>query len=447
MQRILSYASLLFAILFSFTNPKVQNSFESAFGLEGNLNYYESQFKSILQAPSSDDSSWQRVSNEKLKETLQFLVDQQNSNYDRIRTWSGTYEQVQSARIPQPLAEIKPIVEQNNGSIPSSSVREDVYRFFRDFKADKTFFAFDCKNELFCNDSGTVLEGETNIGQGSLEGIITSKENITFWRDLNYGYPSAIATPSSPSVKMCQIEPANSLPLSDVSSYLDPRAFFCPIVEPQSKRWREIEDIVLPHLKEGSGKTEVGTPVELYEKESDGIVWFWLNIGGSAILNEYAFSSDSGYNIIHHAVIDDGKIVNSINLEYAKVNEVYVPSAMLLQYTTRSAQTDEVSKPNNFRYLKLVDAKINESIPSKQFTLDALDLDEDVLIQNTIDETYYHYIDGKLVPFVKFGSSELIIPKTPVWRSPVRMIALGLGVLLIIVAVIFKTRRKQVETT
>ena len=444
--------SLLVAILISFLLLSVQR-LHICVGIEVNQSFYESQFNSIPQDPSSGDSSWQKVPNERLPERLQFLVDQQNGNYERIRTWSGIYEQVRSIKLSPPSeTEYKPVIKDDTEKVTSlsSTLLEDVYRFFRDSRGNKTYFSFDLKKETVYDKKGTVLRGENNIGQSNLVGIITPNENITYARDVNYSTPAVISTPTTASIKMCSILPPKTLQLSDCGTYLDPRAFFCPIVEPQTKRWTELEDFILPNLNGENGEEARSfqlDAIELYEKESNGVTWFWLNVGKSNVKNQYVFSSDSGFNIVYQALIDNDKTINTINLEYQKKNDVYIPRVMFLRYTTRRNQEDDVTEPNNFRFLKLIDAKINEKIPSKQFTLDALDLDEDVLIQNAIDETYYHYKDGRLVPFVKFDSPELITPRTEIWRSPVRMIALGLGIMLIILAVVFKTRHKQVETT
>ncbi len=422
-------------------------------GVANSMSYYAGQLKAIPEAPTAEDATWRRVPNEKLQETLQFLVEQQNANYKRIQSWSGTYQRAVGAPIsprPQEIKAFMPIPEEKE---PRSYVQKDEYYAFCDLNANKTYGKSEKQEEIVYNSSSNeIIQPESgSVGSSNLEFITTSKENVVFYHDANYAPPPPLDSPTSKAVKMCQIQSPNSLYTGVHSSCFDPRSFFLDSVEPPVKRWNILEQYLLPTLmgKEGEEKkAELIKELELYEKETDGDKWYWLNYGLTGSANfKYAFNRSSGFNIVYKVTVLNGKPEDSINLEYVKVNDVYIPSSLLLRHKTRFQQTDSVDEFNSFRYLKLVDAQINPEIPKEQFTLAALELNDEVLIQNTIDETYYHYRDGKLVPFVKFGSSELIVPTEPVWRSPTRLIALGLGVFLVVLAVVFKTRRKRSEAS
>ena len=146
-------------------------------------------------------------------------------------------------------------------------------------------------------------------------------------------------------------------------------------------------------------------------------------------------------------------------LEYAKVDDVYIPSKLLWAFPEfrgeQNDSTDEILC--NYLYCEMIDARVNQKIPGDQFTLKALGLGDSVMIYNRITNTFSRYEeeDGEGVPFAKFNPNALknpgvktapierIVPARPFWRSPARLIAFALGVVLILFGVYAKFRRKK----
>ena len=164
----------------------------------------------------------------------------------------------------------------------------------------------------------------------------------------------------------------------------------------------------------------------------------------------FYFSSESGYNMILSIFTFHG-IEKTVNrFEYSKIDEVFIPIKFFIKHANSLDPTDDSKR--YFRYLELIKSSVNPSIPDSQFTIDALQLDDDAIILDMTEGNYYEYEKGKeyTVPIAKVdelsNGASTNAHSTPLWRSPIRVTALCLGLCLLVFGVIYKVRRKRASS-
>ena len=82
--------------------------------------------------------------------------------------------------------------------------------------------------------------------------------------------------------------------------------------------------------------------------------------------------------------------------------------------------------------------------------MDALGLEDDVVLYDKAEGNYYAYAQGEKSPkpIARFDDlpNTFRAPNrisTPLWSSPVRMTAFSLGIALLVIGVIYKSRRRR----
>ena len=449
-RRLASIISILFVSSFILLIAFFPFTLNAEEALDSNLDDYVAKFAPV---PPIDSDVWHKVPEDELVPKLQFLVDRLRLNYDGLETWSGSYD-VYSQRWPTAPPENPNNNEpkKDPATINDCVTLHHVCDFWVDKKNDKLFVDKRQIEATYLNASGKEIENPSSRYISDITAIISNDELITY----EYGEGSDQIRPELKGDldgrigKICKVDFLKnaSYGIGLSGDVFDPRYFF--ISRPDEYRWYEISDSIIPRL---SGKKKLPAKVKasttLLEGKIDDVEWFYLiyevenEIVHQGLRKEYVFNSESGYNLVSFHVFDmnnpDNLGLNAGHLaNYVKIDDVYVPD----QWLEVSSSIEE--RPRNFRYFKLNDCEMNKSIPKERFTIDSLELDDDVVVMNQKDSTLYEYKPDKgLVPHAEFGSDVRIVPTTPLWRSPLRLTAFVVGVALIIGGLAFKIRKKR----
>ena len=393
--------------------------------------------------PDKNSDVWREVPREEWIAKLQFLVDQGKSNYQRIRTWSGTYDVHKKHYLDPPRKHNGKHTEEDAKSV---KVQES-YSFFCNLIKNECFMNKFVMKTKYHNPSGKPLETSSVRLAGNFSAVLTSKEAILY----EYGQDSDQIRPELKGElegrigKICTIkspEDAIEVDIGMISSVFDPRYFFLDSLTDNRGTWANIENAMLPWLQ-GKGtekyKAKAENGITLLEANVDDVVWYYLIYKDNEFntRSERVYNSKSNYNLVYCAGFSNGKYAERY-VNYVKIDNIYIPDKWMLIYDSHFEGN------RNLRYFKLVDCQLNQPIPDSQFTMEALSLPDDVVVMNDTNSTLYEYTpEKKLSPISKYWSAERIIPMEPLWRSPVRLTAVAVGIALLIGGVIYKFRKRR----
>ncbi|MBQ9370565.1 MAG: hypothetical protein IJU03_00065 [Thermoguttaceae bacterium] len=412
--------------------------------------------------PDASDQRWREVPSEQFVEKLQFFLDRQNENYNKIKTWSGRYFISRrsyfeaSPQIVEQLRSVETVKSHYN-------VSSDVYTFYQDVKKEKLFFSRELKDQERFTPDGAPFESEWIRTRTNVRAVFTPEEADVFYYDEERRIPEPFQDQFPEGVaKFCTINDPSTTQFSPIGEFFNPQFLF-GLLALNHTRWEGFGTVYIPILSGEKGeerKNEFTSKVKIFECEIDGVEWVRIERDFGDVVERYVLNGAVGYNIVFTGQNKVGQEARSPTmLEYAKVDDVYIPSKLLWAFPEfrgeQNDSTDEILC--NYLYCEMIDARVNQKIPGDQFTLKALGLGDSVMIYNRITNTFSRYEeeDGEGVPFAKFNPNALknpgvktapierIVPARPFWRSPARLIAFALGVVLILFGVYAKFRRKK----
>ena len=105
-----------------------------------------------------------------------------------------------------------------------------------------------------------------------------------------------------------------------------------------------------------------------------------------------------------------------------------------------------LDKGESFRYFKHIESVLNETIPSDQFALQALGIEDGAVVLDKAKEVSYEYVNGQLKPIAKFGATESYAGDYSFWRSPARIVAFVVGAALIAFGVVRRFRKRSAQS-
>ncbi|MBQ9371162.1 MAG: hypothetical protein IJU03_03130 [Thermoguttaceae bacterium] len=409
--------------------------------------------------PDAADPCWKDVPDEQILEKLQFLVDQQNNNFKKIKTWNGRYNLT-----TRTYAFGNPELDETF-NVPAderefTGLFHEVYAFYQDVAKDKLFIARDLVENTLSTFDGKPFKSE-RYGYGimtNLKAVFMPKEMLHFERDLNFAMPEGFEEFGSVG-QICYIEDPAKWRFSPIGTFFNPKYFFLTDFNAKSSfsHWDLLERILIPAASGSRGeeeKTKTLATLKFQEAEIDGVEWYRVERSASyetlgTLSDVVVLNSAAGYNVVYRGQLTNGQTTGiSDALEYVKIDDVYVPSKLLMTFNPGQSQYDSSAEIKTwFCYYELIDARVNQKIPSDQFTIKALELDDHTLINNQLTKTYYVYDKekGEMIPYSKIGSAERLVPRTPFWRSPARLVFFLIGVALILFGVAVKFKKKSAD--
>ena len=430
---------------------------------EHNLQQYESEFRL---APD-DDSRWQIVQIEDWEKTVRLLAGSANSNLERLSSWNASYNLVTGSDLTR-LAKSSSVANKYGYIFPSYVVSKQKYSFYRDNENDSSYISlvrqgdlsfFDSLYEKYDYDNQNSNESVPMVSvKSNLKAIITPDRLLLYEYDHDSYRPEGLTKLGYEEFgKKCVVLPSNSREIGHSGTIFDPQFFFYQQVNKKYKyKYWDFVDRVFPLLFQAYlDKTDdtIKQRIIIHKCTVDGIEWVRIKYtpkNEENPIKTYYFNSESNYNLVAYRSILDEVPLSVIMFEYTEIDGVLIPKRFLYEYSNLLDYKEGGKK--GFRYFDLINAEVNKPIPEEQFIMDALGLDDDAVVYDKTEGNYYAYEKGKKIskPIARFddlpNGIKTRAASTPLWRSPIRMTALCLGVCLLVFGVIYKVRRKRASS-
>ena len=428
--RLILYSAIVVALpIFSVALPAVCRAEET---VARNVEDYIKLFPKI---PASDDPRWKLVPKEEMIENLQFLVDRQNANYEKIKTWSGKYDQIRKHDFAPPPEDMS--LPYNNPA--AYAITKNLFTFACDLEKDRCFMRMDRVYEQYYDKNDAKIEPGMTRVWSNVASVLTSDVyyQFDFGQDQMRGELEG-AMPQRVG-KVCVSMPAKEQrDVSILGTLFDPRLFFYD-KDRNQHNWYSLEDEYLPQLKgEKEKKFQARTlkRLAIWRGEFDGVDWrrvgYFDDDKTTELHDEFVFNGDANYNMVLRATYFRGETIMKYYAQYASDAGIFFPEKFLIEY----------GKEKLFRFLELKESEFNRKIPKDKFTLKELGVDENVVVLDHEKQTSYKYNKGKLSKIAEYGSAE-IANEDSFWRSPSRIVAVVLGTALIAVGLAARFRRRS----
>jgi RNA polymerase sigma factor (sigma-70 family) len=282
------------------------------------------------------DLKWTAVSPDRRLETIEFIAAQTRANYERIKTWKGTYSykirnRLNGNQLPPrfknglPLQNPGPLMQQTDGrtDFAIDMASGDIYR-------DKRTSAI-----TFFKPGTNEVEDVPGVGANDFRSILTKDDYINFRPDEQATYVYLAHLPEANNKRIARRYTDNRMRMEMRQfDLIDPRDFFGP--DTLSKPWMFLE-FVAKALRGKSGDKDRRLAEEgLHLAQADGPDGRWYchqlqfdsGHGPSAWVTAF-WSPRAGFNPVAYVSADDkpdGKLYSKVEREWMAINGSYVPS-------------------------------------------------------------------------------------------------------------------------
>ena len=418
--------AFLLTLIFNFGNNSSRAYSETPIiPMEKDAETYEAK---IVDVPPADDPRWVLVPKEEMANHIQLLVDHQNSNYERIRTWSGSYYRIHRNDCTSTSGQ---------SSSTAYALLEDLFTFACNVAEDKSFLRCERLCEQYYDKRGAETEPDNINFMSNVCGVLTKDQFIMYEFDTDQIRGELEGVMPGRIGKVCVSMPAEEQGfVTRIGTLFDPRFFFYTVLDDKYKVWSNLERAFAPWLR-GESTEELRQRafdrLSVWRGDFEGVVWYrvvYFEEDGT-LRDEYVFNSACNFNMVFASECDYGVPFVKWAARFTFVNDVYIPEEYLII----------LDKGEYFRYFKLIDSVINEKISDDQFTLKAMGLDDDVVVLDNSTSTSYKYDNGRLKPIAKYGATETSRFGS-FWSSPLRIASAVWGLALISYAVARRFRRR-----
>jgi hypothetical protein len=324
---------------------------------------------------------------------LKMLSLQTKANYDKIRTWAGSYSYREQWRLVGDEfktlcneAKISPSANQ----LPVISVSCVTARFAVDFAKDSLFSAFEADRPAEVRLQTGELIKVPNVIATKVMSISTPEHYLNFMPNVNH-----MALPDYPKVaindgvgRMAFREPSRNGKMMPWGTIFDPRFLFSFEVT-LVHAWLDnfcvfTANATLDQRKELDNSLDV-------KEEHSGDNSIYTIVFGRSEEKELTFDGKVGFNLVKFVAKDRSNRRHrwEETWEYQKVDDVYIPAnVQFVEY--KSAVLD--------RTVVLRECSINKPIAPTVFTYDQFGLKNGERVLDKIEGALFVYHDGKLIP-------------------------------------------------
>jgi hypothetical protein len=367
--------------------------------------------------------SWSEVDAAKGVAILDMMATQSRTNYEKIRTWLGTYT-VQSVLLMR-KEEIPGKPDMPGGVFLSAEFDVD---FVADMATSRIFRSTESHTfNWISRENGSRLDIPSKESYGE-RSLVTREHYVRF--DPNNVISSLDVLPDHPDAQNKRIGYVDVKELADRQNgqdLLDPRSFYGNSFGRMF--WEYFEGY----------KSEVSSPevtARVFESDGPGGKWYRIcrpynDVKYGKTFAIFIVSPESGFNPVRYisAVdIDGAKPQQERRLAWTKCDEIYVPQTAGM-FIYEDPGSDKVTY---HRQAILKQCKLNEELASDQFEYRALGMkDGDVLVDN-IKKVVYMIRDGKAKDLGAFGDKYASVEKWTWGRKEVAIASMALALLLLV---------------
>jgi RNA polymerase sigma factor (sigma-70 family) len=283
-----------------------------------------------------DDLKWTVVSPDRRLETIDFIAARTKANYERIKTWKGTYSykirnRLNGNQLPPrfknglPVQNPGPLIQQTDGRT-DFAIDMASGNIYRDKRTSAITFFKPGTNEV---------EDVPGFVANDFRSILTKDDYINFLQDEHVTYAYLAHLPEANNKRIARRYTDNRMRMEMRQfDLIDPRDFFGP--DTLSKPWTFLE-FVAKALRGKSGDKDRRLAEEGFHlAQADGPDGRWYchqlqydsGHGPSAWVTAF-WSPRAGFNPVAYVSADDkpdGKLYSKVEREWMAINGIYVPS-------------------------------------------------------------------------------------------------------------------------
>jgi hypothetical protein len=283
-----------------------------------------------------DDLKWTDISPNRRLETIDFLAARTRANYERIKTWRGTYSYKMENRLngnqlpPRfknglPIQNPGPLIQRIAGRI-DFAIDMASGKIYRDKRTSDITFVKPGTNEV---------EDVPGVGANDLRSILTKDEYIYFPPDERATYAYLAHLPEASNKRMARRVTGDRMRTEiRLFDLIDPRDFFG--LDTYNKPWTLLE-LVAETLRGEKGDDRRRMAEERFNlavADSPDGRWychqqqFDSGPGPSAWVTAF-WSPRAGFNPVAYVFADDkpdGKLMTKLEWEWNAIDGIHVPS-------------------------------------------------------------------------------------------------------------------------
>ncbi|QEH37761.1 ECF RNA polymerase sigma factor SigW [Aquisphaera giovannonii] len=354
--------------------------------------------------------AWAEVAPDEMQGILQRLAEQSRGNYEKIRTWKGSYAVVVRKYLDENfVSQLPPAARGGKHRGPLIQEFDRTLAFAFDPAADSLYRDLETSRMRFLvpgtHDEVTI----PNVGARDHRSILTPTTYLDF--DPKERATSSFLPdhPDAQNKRMAKRFPEREARMRE-GGEPDPRDFFK--TDPGNTIWSEPE-LYAQALKGLQGAESLKTVAErlrLLRAAGPGGTWYcgsmsFGNPGEASLTATTVWSPQAGYNPVSHVRTsgkEDGTPESKIEWGWKRIGDVYVPESM----NATSYRPDGVLSRGLEARLK--DCAVNRPLDPHQFDERGLGLEDGDLILDHNERVAYIMKGGKPVRLAAFGERSIL---------------------------------------
>ncbi len=408
-----------------------------AFSFDGSERAGSSEFG--IGAPKD----WEAVRGAERISVLDAIADQLQGNYEKLRTWKGTY------RIHQRQAKDAAFVQSvaPGANLPPGLWQDFrfVLRFAIDMHSGAIYRSKETTEWKWVRDGSNETVTVPNTGPSDERSIVSGEQQYLHFNP-KIVWPGFYDTLGRPEATNRHAAFRDDLALAArqvMGDLIDPRAFFGTS---ERTRFDDQIRVLVRALKGGmgeEGKKRFDAGFTIHKAVTRDGAWYRVastqeaQAGGPAMSMTTIFSPAAGMNAVSHTFgVDkaDAPPWTSVQLEWKLINGIYVPAKV------RGRQcAPQSGKLSWSRDAELQECEVNSPLEETQFTCAGLGMRDGDLVRDNIAKATYVLEKEKLKKLADFGEG-IAVTGLRRWAFPVGW-RFTIGLLLLLLLFVFVARR------
>lgn len=395
-------------------------------------------------------TDWDVLSSSVTVDVLRALADQTRGNYEKIRTWKGSYDVRLYQHLPREV-----IVSELDAHIGDvRTLRQEfeyVLEFAVDSSTDRLFWNKKTREMQFFKAGSNEIVTVADVASPDGRYVSTPEYYLEFSPDERW--PSFSFLPEHPEAqgKRAAFRRPGEVAEDRSGDLFDPRDFFG--FSRVQKFWEELE-LCRAALSGEAGadqKALAQQRVAVYGSDSSRGTWYRLVIQLDAPVKDGRFyfttiwSPLVGYNPVRSTVTEDpvgDRPRTWVQWEWKQVDNVYVPA-----FYRQTTWLEEADTPQTEKELTLRECSPNAALPPEQFNYSGLGMQDGDLVVDKIEKVVYIMEDGDPQELASFGEKYVPPAVTGKGVSGAQWWLVAGNIVVFITLLVFFLWRRQRRTT
>lgn len=390
--------------------------------------------------------SWTQVDQSRRPEILELLLTQTKGNFEKIRTWQGSY----SFQVMQYLSPAF-VADSFSNRLPTDqniALRQELtfdLGFAIDVTGNRLFLKRTSQPIRYLQVSSDMEVVIPGTSLSNMNSVVTEEQYLYVYPDQKATYAVLPDHPEARRKRAAHKVPREQAEGNERGDVQDPRNFFRGMND--KFVWGNL-DAFLSALRDPKGHPNKSAEGMVIDQADDGgQFWYRLrnpleNADGSTTTLTSIWSPHAGYNLVQltFSAKDAAKPpARILELRWKPFNDIFIPS------TVREVWRLESTGVITFqRDATLKQCSVNDPIKPDQFDYRGLGLVDGDLVLDEIEEVVYKIEQGEPVKLANFGEGyvppigERLAKNAPSFRW--LMIAATLAIIAVLLVLIWRRR-------